>query len=167
LAVISMNLRMEAYSVAYANAVAAAAGVAIGSITPDINSLDIQFLSPDDGDDAGNCSQVQLKSTAQPLPDSKATPGCKTYRLRREDYDRLRKVVRVPRVLVVLEVPNDAAKWLTCNPDCLVLKASARWVSLRGAPATDYKSQVPIDVPNGNVFTPEALLATMASLNDT
>lgn len=166
MAVIEMTARMEAYSVAYAHAVAAAAGVAIGSIMPDINSLDIQFLTPDDGIDAGSCSHVQLKSTADVLPDSTATPDCKSYRLRLIDYERLRKVTRVPRVLVVLEVPEDAGDWLTCGSDRLVMNASARWVSLRGAGETEYKSKVPIDLPKTNVFTPHALLSTMASLND-
>jgi hypothetical protein len=77
-----------------------------------------EFLSPDDGDDAGNWSHVQLKSTADALPASKTTADCKTYRLRLID-ERLRKSVLVPRLLVVLEDPDDAAKWLTCNADYL------------------------------------------------
>lgn len=167
MAVIDMNARMEAYSYAYTHAVAAAAGVAIGSIRPDINSLDVAFLSADNGpDDAGSCSHVQLKSTTDVLPSSSTSLDSKTYRLRLKDYEHLRIPTRVPRLLVVLEVPHDASTWLTCSPHELVLKASARWVSLRGAGATEYKSKVPVDVPNGNVFTPEALLATMGSLNE-
>jgi hypothetical protein len=166
MAAIEMTARMEAYSVAYAHAIAAAAGVATGSITPDINSLDVQFLSPDDGAQAGSSSHVQLKSTATALRASTATPNCKTYRLRLIDYERLRRVTRVPRLLVVLEVPADADTWLECGPDKLVLNASARWVSLRGYEATTYQSQVPIDLPDANVFTPAALLANMASLDE-
>jgi hypothetical protein len=49
-AVIHINAKMEAFSRAYVHAIAASAGVAIGSITPDINGLDVQFLSPDEGD---------------------------------------------------------------------------------------------------------------------
>ena len=156
---------MEAYSTAYAHAVAAAAGVSIGSIWPDINSLDVQFMSPDDGVDAGNCSHVQLKSTATPLKDS-GTPGCKVFKLRVVDHERLRKVTRIPRLLVVMQIPKDPEDWITCDPDEMVLKASARWVSLSGQEKTDYKDKVPIDVPDANIFTPEALIATMGSLND-
>src|SRR4051812_21680840 len=133
MAVIEMNMRMEAYSRAYTHAVAAAAGVAIGSITPDINGLDIHFLSPDDGDDAGSSSHVQLKSTATPLADSTSQDACKVYRLRVIDYDRLRKLTKVPRLLVVLEIPKDAEDWLHCDAEFLRMNASARWVSLRGS----------------------------------
>jgi|SRR5947209_17122117 len=166
MAVIPMNLRMEAYSRAYAHAVAAAAGVAIGSITPDINGLDIHFLSPDDGDDAGSSSHVQLKSTGDTLADSTEEANCKVYRLRVVDYDRLRKPTRVPRLLVVLEVPRDAEDWLHCDREFLRMNASARWVSLRDAGPTDYANKVPIRLPIANVFTPEALIANMGSLDD-
>src|SRR3954471_5374218 len=117
MAVIPINDRMEAYSRAYAHAVAAAAGVATGTITPDINSLDVHFLSPDDGYHAGSCAHVQLKSTADVLADSTTTADCKTYRLRLVDYERLRLVTKIPRLLVVLEVPADADDWLECDAE--------------------------------------------------
>jgi len=166
MAVIQLKDRMEAYSRAYAYAIAATAGVAIGSIDPDINGLDVHFLSPDDGDDAGDCSHVQLKSTADVLPI--AEDGAKRYKLRHRDYDRLRKLTKIPRLLVVLEVPADADKWLDCSDDVLVMKASARWVSLRGADATTYapSSKIPVDLPAGNLFSPAALRVNMGSLDD-
>ncbi|HEU4656812.1 MAG TPA: DUF4365 domain-containing protein [Capillimicrobium sp.] len=166
MAVIHINDRMEAYSRAYVHAIAASAGVAIGSIAPDINGLDVHFLSPDDGDDAGMCSHVQLKSTAETLVPNEA--GDKRYRLRHVDYDRLRKVTKVPRLLVVLEVPAEVDQWLTCSSESLVLNASARWVSLRGASPTAYapSTKIPVDLPAANVFTPDALIANMGSLND-
>ena len=164
--VINLNDRMEAYSRAYVHAIAAGAGVAIGDIKPDVNALDVHFLSPDDGDDAGECSHVQLKSTADALPTTDA--GAKRYKLRHVDYDRLRKLTKIPRLLVVLEVPPDVERWLDCGPDSLLLNASARWVSLRGADATTYApaSKIPIDLPAGNLFTPDALRANMGSLDD-
>lgn len=163
---INIKTRMEAYSTAWVHAVAASAGVAIGSIKPDINGLDVQFLSPDDGDDAGSCAHVQLKSTADVLPRNEA--GDMTYKLRHVDYDRLRRLTKVPRLLVVLEVPTDPQTWLACNADHLVMKASARWASLRGADATDYapSSKIPIMLPAANIFSPDALRANMASLDD-
>src|SRR4051812_48797929 len=119
MATISPTLRMEAYSRAYAHAIAAAAGVAVWSIEPDINSLDVQFMSPDDAHTAGTSAHVQLKSTGKPLSKSK-TPGCLTYWLRHIDYERLRRTTTVPRLLVVLRIPEDPEKWLNCQPDYLV-----------------------------------------------
>jgi hypothetical protein len=166
MAVIHINARMEAYSRAWVHAIAASAGVAIGSIAPDINGLDVHFMSPDDGENAGSCSHVQLKSTAEALVTS--DDGDKRYRLRHEDYDRLRKATTVPRLLVVLEVPENVDDWLACSADQLVMKASARWVSLRGADTTTYAptSKIPIDLPADNIFTPDALRANMGSLDD-
>jgi uncharacterized protein DUF4365 len=156
---------MECYSTAYAHAVAAAAGVAIGSIAPDINGLDVHFLSPDDGQDAGDSAHVQLKSTSDQLPASKDLPDGRVYRLREKDYDRLRIETTVPRFLVVLEVPKNAEHWLTCDPDYLRLNASARWLSLRGSGDTTYSGNVPVHIPNDNLFTPQALRDNMGSLN--
>ena len=161
-----MNLRMEAFSRADVHAIAASAGVAIGTIQPDINGLDVQFLPPDDRDHAGECSHVQLKSTADSLAITDG--GAKRYALRHVDYDRPRRVTKIPRILVVLEVPSDVERWLECSADVLVMNASARWVSLRGADATTYapSSKIPIELPPENVFTPEALRANMGSLDD-
>jgi hypothetical protein len=165
MAVIDIRARMEAYSRAYVHAIAASAGVSTGDITPDINGLDVQFLSPDDGSYAGYCSHVQLKSTRDVLP---TADGQKRYNLRHKDYDRLRMLVKIPRLLVVLEVPGNPDDWLDCGADTLVLKASARWVSLAGAGATNYapSSKIPIDLPAANIFTPDALRANMGSLDD-
>jgi hypothetical protein len=162
---IPLNDRMEAYSTAWVHAIAASAGVAIGKIRPDINSLDVHFLSPDDGDDAGTCSHVQIKSTAEVLATS--STGDKTYKLRHSDYDHLRIETTVPRLLVVLEVPRNVTDWLVCGPEQLVMNASARWASLRGAAPTTYaaSSKIPVTLPAANVFTPEALRANMGSLN--
>jgi hypothetical protein len=166
MAVIHITARMEAYSLAWVHAIAASAGVGIGSITPDINSLDVHFLSPDDGDNAGSCSHVQIKSTADVLPRNDA--GDITYGLRHKDYDRLRRRTTVPRLLVVLEVPKEPEQWLSCSSDQLVMNASARWASLRGADATNYAptSSIPVALPAANIFTPNALRANMASLDD-
>ena len=165
LADIELKARMEAYSTAYAHAIAAAAGVAVGSIRPDINGLDVHFLSPDDGTDAGTAAHVQLKSTAEQLTADES--GNKTYRLRHVDYDRLRLKTSVPRVLVVVEVPRDPQNWITCEPERLLLHASARWASVRGEGPTEYaeSSKIPVVLPAANTFTPAALRDAMGSLN--
>jgi Domain of unknown function (DUF4365) len=104
--------------------------------------------------------------TADALPSNNAV---KLYRLRHVDYDRLRKVTKIPRLLVVLEVPSDVEQWLDCGAEALVMNASARWVSLRGADATTYapSSKIPVELPPENVFTPDSLRANMGSLDDT
>lgn len=163
--VIERNLRMECFSTAYVHAVAAAAGVSVGSITPDINGLDVQFLSPDDGQDAGSSAHVQLKSTSSKLSASTDLPDGCVYRLRAKDYNRLRIETTVPRFLVVLELPDDIEQWLACDPEYLRLNASARWLSLRGLGDSTHSEKVPVHIPKGNLFTPEALRDNMGSLS--
>ncbi len=55
--------RMGLFSVAYLEAVSAAAGVGIASMTPDINGVDARLESKDDGANPGFALNIQLKSS--------------------------------------------------------------------------------------------------------
>lgn len=155
---------MEAYSKAYVHAVAAAAGVSIGRMETDSTGLDIMFQSDDDPGSPGSTAHVQLKSTADALSQAQGGIG-RSYPLRVKDYNHLILASRIPRLLVVLEIPKDPDDWLDCNPEHLLLNATATWVKLTGkyGPTTN-TSTVSIELPPHQHFTPEALLANLGSL---
>ncbi|HRI68370.1 MAG TPA: DUF4365 domain-containing protein [Polyangium sp.] len=112
---------------------------------------------------------VQLKATTDKLTDdglhfSYFIKESKTS----THYDDLRsKTVDIPRILVVLCLPEDSSAWLAHSADQLVLKRCAYWVNLRGAGPTDNKSGVTVKFPKTQVFSPDGLKALIAQLPKT
>lgn len=84
------------------------------------------------------------------------------YALKRRNYDLLRGPTQVPRLLVVLALPEDAADWLHISSEELIMRRCAYWVSLAGAPETDNTTSVTVSVPAQNRFDLAALGALMA-----
>jgi hypothetical protein len=111
---------------------------------------------------------VQLKATAA-LP---ADDGLHlSYFLKESEksthYDDLRsKTVDIPRILVVLFLPEDSTAWLTHSADQLVLKRCAYWVNLRGAEPKPKENKwgVTIKLPKAQVFSPDGLRALITQL---
>jgi hypothetical protein len=66
-----------------------------------------------------------------------------------------------PRLLVVLALPEDEARWLEQSEQELLLRRAAYWRSLRGSPATTNRKSVRVAIPRTNLFTVQALLAIM------
>jgi hypothetical protein len=84
-------------------------------------------------------------------------------------YDKVRTTeAMTPRFMVLFELPERVEEWLNVSADQLVARRCARWVSLRGAPATENSATIAVHVPIDNVLTPESLLeiATRVSLGE-
>jgi len=96
---------------------------------------------------------VQLKATACPsLQDDSFS-----FRLKMKNYDDLRvESTHLPRLLVVLTLPEDAGQWLKHTEDALILRRCAYWHNLKGAPASNGKTQT-VRISRYNLFSPEAL----------
>jgi hypothetical protein len=154
---------MEAYSRTYVRALGAAAGVAADVPEYDLNSRDCHFWSRDGDDDAGAELHAQLKSTVDGLTPIQGGKEL-SFRLDHDDYDHLRKVVFVPRLLVVVQIPKDPSRWIECRPDDLLLRAAAWWVNLRGYPASASGGKVTVHIPVVQRFHLDALLGNMRSV---
>ncbi len=80
------------------------------------------------------------------------------YALKVKNYRELRYLdYMVPRILIVLWVPDDTSAWLTHSEQELVLRRCAWWVSLRGHPATSNTTSVTVRLPRENLFHVDAL----------
>lgn len=80
-------------------------------------------------------------------------------------YDKLRIAEpMVPRILVVLFLPEVQDEWLLHGADELILRKCAYWVSLRGAPATQTASGATVKLPRTQVFSPDNLQRLMERL---
>lgn len=155
--------RMAHFSAAYIEAMAAAAGVGIAAMRPDINGVDVHLESQDDGDQPGYALNVQLKSSSTQI--KKNAIGDIVYPLEVKEHERLRKRVLIPRLLVLLQLPRWSGDWIAVVNRGLVLRSPAWWASFRGEPPTTYASKVPISIPSDARFTIDVLLGNMRSMD--
>ena|SRR6185503_19231279 len=103
---------------------------------------------------------VQLKATiAQPADDGHRY----SYFLRGvERYKKLCEEPRmIPRILVVMFLPEDSGEWLSHTEERLALRRCAYWTSLLGAPETANRDGQTIYIPKANVFDATALTVLM------
>ena len=101
---------------------------------------------------------VQLKATINPKENDE---GEIKYPLRRRNYDLLREETMVPRILVILSLPNDEKDWINITPDELAIRRCAYWASLSGFPESQNTDSVTITIKKENVFDVSALQSLM------
>jgi hypothetical protein len=155
-----LNARKEQFSGAYVRAVAAVAGFGAHVPTPDDDSVDFVIAARGGGGTVRSPRlELQLKCTSQQV----LTPGCVRFPLKKKNYDDLRAVdVLVPRILVVVCVPDDDLQWIAHSEQELALRHCGYWVSLRGQPDNGNVASVTVEFPRANQFTPTSLVALMA-----
>lgn len=152
-----LNARKDHFSRAVVRVIAATAGV--GTTVPELDqdSEDIQFAAPDAGTHPGAKLSAQLKCSE--AIDSSGTEF--PFELPVKNYNDLRwppESLYVPRILIVVHVPHDAGEWMACDPEQIVLRRCAYWLSLAGSAETSNASSVTVKVPTEQVFDAEALL---------
>lgn len=136
----------SALSKAYVQAIAGHAGYLCGSPSdPDRDSVDIQISA---GGHMRPKLDVQLKSTMNLRGNAEAF----SYPLKLKNYNDLRIETQTPRILVILDLPDDRSSWLTTHVDQLVIRRCAYWVSLHGMPDTSNTTSVTLSIPRSNVF---------------
>jgi hypothetical protein len=154
--VLTRNHRQEGLCRAYAQAVAAVAGVGTSVPVPDYG-VDLSLRSivqrGQRRKDARLQFDLQLRSTTR----ASLSDGHVIYDLDVATYDLLREETQIRCFLVVLVLPDDEAFWLGQSPAELVIRRCAYWHSLRVAPATGATSSVRVAIPVGQMFTPEAV----------
>jgi Domain of unknown function (DUF4365) len=145
----------EAVSSAYAHAIAAAAGMVVALRHFDRDGIDITFET---GGDQRPRLDAQLKATVNLV---KNADGVFRFPCPRKNYDHLRIQTQVPRILIILHLPNDKIDWVKCTAQNLILRNCAYWANLNGAEATENETSVTVDVSPNNLFDVEGLKALM------
>lgn len=154
-----ISQRMEQFSRAYVKAVAATAGFAVWSPNVDDDSVDIGILSREHGRPR---IELQVKCTTN----ANITGPNLAFSIKRKNYDDLRLTnVLVPRILVVVIVPEDISSWLEWTDEYLLMRCKGYWASLRGQPERNQES-VTIYIPLSQVFTVESLSLIMKRVAD-
>ena len=85
-----------------------------------------------------------------------------SFRLSIKNYDDLRIETQTPRLLVVLELPNDESRWMTVTMEELILRRRAYWLNLqRDHEEITGQETVTIHIPERNVLGVETLRELM------
>jgi hypothetical protein len=157
---VDINQRKEQFSHAYVRAVASVAGFTLAKPEVDDDSIDLIIAQRGGGGTVRSPRvEVQLKCTERPL----AQNGTLSYPLILKNYDDLRaENVLVPRILVVLCVPEDLADWVEHTERQMLIRRCAYWASLRGLAATTNTASVTVHIPLANTFNPTSLNEIMA-----
>lgn len=150
-------------SYAYLHAVASHAGIACqeANRAHDNQGIDATLsLRKDFGPEAlltDVSLHLQLKATTK-VP-ARARQRLSYFLDGIDEYDRLRAASSMPsRILGVLFLPPEHARWLTHSPEQLTLCRCAYWVSLRGAPASHNDSGQTVYLPEAQLVSPAGLL---------
>lgn len=154
-ALLTPQLQEEALSRVYAHAVAAQAGFSTAVYAVDQDGIDLRIQA---GGAMRPALELQLKATI-----NLRSSGDEVYRfpLNLRNYDLLRIPTQTPRLLVVLDLPQDQNLWMTITEQELILRHRAYWRNLKGAEETTNTTSVTVDIPKENVFDVAALQTLM------
>lgn len=157
-----LNQRKELLSKAYVRAVAAVAGCSTDQPESDYDSVDLHLRARGvSGPVLFPELNIQLKSTSRNVLDD----NCVRYPLPVKNYNDLRVNSQVPRILVVVLLPENIADWLYQSEDEMTMRYCAYWVSLRGMPKTGNIKTVTVELPRTNIFAVKELQAMMKRIS--
>ena len=137
----------ELLSIAYAHAVAAQAGYVTAAYERDRDGIDMRIQA---GGEMRPALELQLKATVNlgaPHDD-----GCFHFPLRRRNYDLLIIRTQTPRLLVVLDLPDEKERWMSITDDELILRHRAYWLNLKDWDETENSAYRTVAIPERNVF---------------
>lgn len=151
---IDLNDRKSLLSLAYIAAVAARAGYQIVEPRIDKDSVD-GILMGDEG--RRPRIEFQAKATARGI----LKTAHLAYPLPLKNYNDLRADTIVPRLLIVVVVPQQEKVWLHQSEKELRLRRCGYWISLAGMANVQNAFSVTVDVPRANLFDADQLDALM------
>jgi hypothetical protein len=156
---VNSNTQKEQFSNAFVVAVAAAVGCVTGQWNVDDDSIDWQLaIAGGQGTLRSPRLELQLKCTASP----KIADGHLRFPLPAKNYqDLIPENLAVPRILVVVVVPERVEHWFTLSDESLILRNCAYWASLRGLAPRENEFSVSVDIPIFQRFDVTALGAMM------
>ena len=144
--ILPYELRMEAMSVVYVRALAARAGYKILQYEHDYDGIDLRIQG---GGTMRPAIEIQVKSTARNIAVSDGILG---YDLNVRNYETLRVPTQTPRLLVLVQFPENEESWLSLDFDQLIIRGRAYWLNLTGGPDIQNTSSIRVRIPTGNLL---------------
>jgi hypothetical protein len=156
--------RQEALCRAYIHAVAGHCGLTCSFRDFDYGiDMTVHHIKVVEGrrSETGYRLDIQAKASTSAM----LTADSVVHDLETRAYNDLREEAGdVPRILVLLSMPDAEGEWLGFEEGGLLLRRCAYWVSLRGRPPTSNTDSVRITIPRVNVFSPAGLAALMVKV---
>ncbi|MCC3499232.1 MAG: DUF4365 domain-containing protein [Microcoleus sp. PH2017_15_JOR_U_A] len=158
-----INQQKEQFSNTYLQAIASVAGYSLYKPFVDDDSVDWGIAAKGGtGSIRAPRLELQLKSTSKDIRENNSL----RYPLKLKNYDDLRiDDFAVPRILVVVLIPETIANWLTQSETETCMKECGYWISLRGMPETQNTTAVTVTIPRTNQFTVIALQSIMEGIS--
>jgi hypothetical protein len=149
-----LNDRKWRFSLAYIGAVAAHAGYQVTEPHVDKDSLDGILIGQE-----GRRPMIgfQAKATGRDV----LKPEHVAYPLSLKNYNDLRADTMIPRLLIVVVVPELRDEWLAHSEEELRLRRCGYFLSLSGRPARDNTTTVTVHLPRTGMFTSDQLSVLM------
>jgi hypothetical protein len=156
----SRPAQQECFGDAFLLAVAAVAGCAVSFRRPDDDSIDWTLSSK-----LSRRPKIDVQMKTWTGDDGTSDPI--RYPLKRKNYHNLILTdVLVPRILVVVTMPQEIGEWMELSEEQLLLRRCGYWVSLAGQPQSDNQTSVTVSVPRANVLTADSLQGLMHRINE-
>ena len=156
-----INQQKEQFSRAYVHAVSTVAGFTMYKNDVDDDSIDFGISAGGDHFRQRPRLEGQIKCTSRDLLREDGVH----FPLVIKNYDDLREEdILVPRILIVLIVPNEIENWIELTSEQLIIRHCAYWLSLKRYPAVDNDNTKTIVVPIVNMFTPDAVIGIMKGI---
>ena len=157
-----INMQKEEFSRAFVQAIAAQVGCKHIQESVDDSSIDMTLtMDGIQGQDALLSSvdlKLQLKCTSQDIGHNNIL----TFNLNKKNYDDLRVTnILVPRILVVVCVPENIEEWIYHDSEKICLFRSAYWYSLRNASESNNSTSIAIKIPLNQRFDADFLNSAM------
>ena len=152
-----MNQRKSRLSLACIEAVASQAGYQVVEIKVDNDSVDGTFFG-----DFGLRPRIdfQAKATARALVKS---DGQIHYPLPKKNYDDLRIETIIPRILIIMLMPDEPDDWIEQTDEMLCVRNGIYWKSIKGENDSPNTDSVTVYIPMANVFDSHELTRMMRS----
>lgn len=156
----------EHFSYAYARAVGATAAVGVATPEVDDDSIDLVLFQKATGT-VFRSPRLELQVKCAEQGAVTVSPTHVHYPLKLKNYNELRaNDVLVPRILLVVLVPDVLGDWLDWTAQELAVRRAGYWLSLRGMPATANTTNVTVQVPLANEFSVCQLTAIMQRIGN-
>jgi hypothetical protein len=154
----------EQFSLAWLHTVATVSGLVLSDPRVDEDSVDATLMQRGGGGPyLSPRLDVQLKCSGRPV---EIRAGGFSFALPIKNFNELRIAnVLVPRILVVLLVPREPDAWLDVQPEHMLARKAAYWLSLRGRDGVDNIDNVTVHLPLGNQLTVQTLKDIMTRIS--
>lgn len=148
--------QMEQFNIAYILAIVARAGFNHSTPIVDDHSIDI-CISAEFPSEQGKRSDPEIKLQLKSEGNVKIKNGIITYRLKKKNYEDLRKPCANPRYLIICDLPKRTTQWLCHKRKFMTLKKHCYWLSLKNFPERKNKSSITLEIPETQRLTVEDL----------